>query len=89
LGQKDARDGGQACRKAIEKAYTGHHVYIIANDDTVFHRPTAELVKEHFGSVKWNGSEMEHGTFKGNEGLLGNALARKELGFEPQYTWRK
>ena len=59
LGSKDARDGGQACRKAIEKEYTGHHVYIIANDDTVFHRPTAELVKEHFGSVKWNGSEME------------------------------
>jgi nucleoside-diphosphate-sugar epimerase len=89
---QDARDGAQACRLALEKSYTGHHVYLIANADTVFNAPTSELVERHFSAVEWDPEEMKApaaNRWEGREGLLGIGKARRELGFEPRYTWRE
>ncbi|KAG8850447.1 hypothetical protein FRB96_009692 [Tulasnella sp. 330] len=90
FGYIDTRDAACAIHLALEKDYKGHHIYLIANADTVFNTATAKLVKDHFPGVEWNEAAMRHpeGKFKGNEGLLDIGKARKELGWEPRYSWR-
>jgi nucleoside-diphosphate-sugar epimerase len=92
ISSQDARDGAQAVRKGLESSLTGHHAYIIANADSCFHAPTAELAAEHFKGVQLNAELLKDidtkGEFKGVEGLLSCAKARRDFGFEPQWTWR-
>lgn len=76
----------------MEAGLKGHHVYIIANADTCFHRPTLDLAQEHFAEVSVDTSAFSDidpkGEFKGVETLLSCAKARKDLGFSPQFSWR-
>lgn len=81
-GYIDARDGAQAVLRALDTAKPGFEAYIIAAADTVMTRPNSELVAEVFPGVELRG---ELGT---NDTLLSIAKARRDLGYEPQHSWR-
>jgi nucleoside-diphosphate-sugar epimerase len=82
-GYIDVRDAAASCRNALEAETTGSVNVIIANDDTIMERPSAELVAEVFPDVE------VRGRLTGHETLLSNALARRLLGFEPRHSWRR
>lgn len=81
-GYIDARDLAQACRKAIEADLPGARPYIIAADDTVMTRPSADLMREVFPETPLR-RELQ-----GRETLLSNARAKADFGFDPQWFWR-
>jgi len=81
-GYIDGRDGGQAVLRALELSRPGFDVFIIAAADTVMKRDNASLVAEVFPGVEVHGDLGEHDT------MLSIAKARRELGYEPQYSWR-
>jgi len=74
---------GGAMTLALEADTTGSVNVIIANDDTIMERPSAELLAEVFPGVE------VRGRLTGRETLLSNALARRVLGFEPRHSWRR
>ncbi|MDI1460466.1 NAD(P)-dependent oxidoreductase [Catellatospora sp. KI3] len=78
----DCRDGARAARLALEYQVPGLEVFIIANADSVMHRPSAELAGELFPQVPWKRPVA------GNETLLSIDKARRLLGYEPRYGWR-
>ncbi len=82
-GYIDARDGAQAIERALQTAGPGFERYIIAAADTVMSRPNAELVAEVFPDVPLKGDLGTHDT------LLSIEKARRELGYEPQHSWRE
>jgi nucleoside-diphosphate-sugar epimerase len=81
-GYIDARDGAQAVRLGLESDLTGAEVFVIANDDTVMSRSSASLMAEVFPGVEIRHELGEHET------LLGNAKAKRLLGFAPNHSWR-
>jgi nucleoside-diphosphate-sugar epimerase len=82
-GYIDARDVAGACHAALSATtLTGADNFIIAAEDTVMDRPSADLLDEVFPGVKLT---REIGTY---ETLLAIGKAREVLGFTPQYTWR-
>ena len=78
----DARDAAQACRRALLAEVTGAPAYVIAARDTMMNRPSAALAGEVFPGV---GADRPLGT---DQSLLSSDLARDELGYEPQHSWR-
>jgi len=78
----DARDAAQAVRLALESPLKGAEVFIVANDDTVMSRSSAELMKERFPNVPLR---RELGT---NEALMSSEKAKRLLGFAPKHNWR-
>jgi nucleoside-diphosphate-sugar epimerase len=82
-GYIDARDAAASCRNALEADTTGSVNVIIANDDTIMERPSAELLAEVFPDVEVRGSLVDHET------LLSNALAKRLIGFAPRHGWRQ
>ncbi|SDS97906.1 Nucleoside-diphosphate-sugar epimerase [Friedmanniella luteola] len=81
-GYIDARDGAQAVRLGLVSDLTGAEVFVIANDDTVMSRSSASLMAEVFPGVELRHELGEHET------LLGNAKAKRLLGFAPSHSWR-
>lgn len=81
-GYIDARDGAQAVQRALEVAKHGFERYIIAAADTVMSRPNEELVAEVYPGVPVRGDLGVNST------LLSIDKARRELGYEPQHSWR-
>ncbi len=81
-GYIDARDGAQACRRALELDATGRDVFVIANADTVMSTPSAELAERVFPGVEVRGEVT------GTQTLLSIEKARRVLGYEPQHSWR-
>ena len=81
-GYIDARDGAQAVRLAIERGRPGSHVYIIANADTVVSRPDDALLEEFFPGVERRPLSGPNAT------LLSIDKARRELGYDPHFSWR-
>jgi nucleoside-diphosphate-sugar epimerase len=79
----DSRDVGQACRLALEAKLSGSDNFTIAAADTLMKRPSRELMAEAFPNVR---VDAKLGEF---ETLLSIAKARRVLGYNPQYTWRK
>ena len=79
----DARDGAQAIRKAVEWQATGMHAFIIANADTVMSKSSTDLMAEAFPGVEVRKKLGRHET------LLSIEKARRELGYEPEYSWRE
>ncbi|MFC6222795.1 NAD-dependent epimerase/dehydratase family protein [Hymenobacter artigasi] len=79
----DARDGAQAIRKAVEWQATGMHAFIIANADTVMSKSSTDLMAEVFPGVEVRKKLGQHET------LLSIEKARRELGYEPEYSWRE
>jgi nucleoside-diphosphate-sugar epimerase len=82
-GYIDARDGAQAVRKALDYDATGMDIFIIANADTVMSRSSASLAAEVFPDVKVTKELGEHET------MLSIDKARRVLGYEPRFSWRK
>ncbi|MGH3416783.1 MAG: NAD-dependent epimerase/dehydratase family protein [Actinocrinis sp.] len=79
----DARDGGQAVRRALEYPHPGFEVCVIANADTVMAtRTSASLAAEVFPDVPVTRELGEHET------LLSIDKARRLLGYEPRHSWR-
>ncbi len=81
-GYIDARDGAQAVLKALENAKPGFEAYIIAAADTVMSRDNASLIAEVYPGVEVRGEIGTHDT------LLSINKARRDLGYEPKYSWR-
>jgi nucleoside-diphosphate-sugar epimerase len=82
-GYIDSRDAAQAIRKGLETPLKGFEAFIIANAETVMSRPNKELIAECFPGVPVK-KELEP-----NETLLSIEKARRILGYEPEYSWRK
>jgi nucleoside-diphosphate-sugar epimerase len=82
-GYIDARDCAQAVRKALDLDFVGADNFIIANDDTVMEKTSADLMQEVFPDIPLK-KKLE-----GHETLLSIDKARSVLGFEPEYSWRK
>ena len=80
-GYVDCRDVALACRLGLEAETTGAEVCIIAADDTVMPRPSADLMTEVFPSVPLTRP------VEGRETLLSIDRARRVLGYEPEHRW--
>jgi nucleoside-diphosphate-sugar epimerase len=84
-GYVDVRDVAAACRLALEvpaEAVAGSPAFIIAADDTVMNRPSAELLAEVFPGVPLTREVARFGT------LLAIDRAKKVLGYQPRHSWR-
>lgn len=79
----DARDGAQSIRRSLDSTATGHHVYNIANADSAFVAPTAELVKKVFPNIPYHPVDKNP-----RHSLISIEKARKELGYEPEFNWQ-
>jgi len=81
-GYIDHRDAAQAVRLAVEAdARRGAEVFIVAADDTVMRRPSAELLTGPLAELE------RRAPLEGRATLLSNAKAKRELGFQPAYSW--
>ena len=81
-GYIDVRDVAASCQNALEANISGAHNVIIAADDTIMNRPSAELLRDVFPGVDLR---KEIGEF---ETLLAIDRARDLIGFSPQHSWR-
>lgn len=84
-GYIDARDGAQAVLKSLGSKKEGHHQYLVAAADTVMRTSSEELVKKCFPGVPWTKRDGEGPRVS----LLSIEKARRELGYEPKYTWEE
>jgi nucleoside-diphosphate-sugar epimerase len=78
----DAEDAAQACVDAVEARVEGHHRLIVAAADTLFDRPSAELMAEYFPGVPL-------GPVEGFASLQSSARAQEIIGYRPQHSWRQ
>jgi nucleoside-diphosphate-sugar epimerase len=78
----DGRDGAQAVAKALENGKPGFEAFVIANEDSVMSRSSAELAAEVFPNVKIMKELGQHET------LLSIDKAKRVLGFAPEHSWR-
>lgn len=81
-GYIDARDGAQAVVRSLERSKPGFDAFIIAAADTVMTRDNASLLAEVFPGVDVRGE------LGANDTLLSIAKARRDLGYEPEFSWR-
>jgi len=82
-GYVDSRDTADACVLALESNITGAEVMTIAAPDTIMRQTNAEIVAAAFP-----GCQLRPGTGP-HETLISIAKAKKLLGYNPQWTWRK
>lgn len=78
----DGRDAGQAVAKAVTHQARGFRAFLIVANDTVMPIPTEQILRDRYPDTPRNGEVGEYGS------LLSNERARRELGFEPQHSWR-
>ena len=81
-GYIDARDVAGSVRAALETRIDGAEVCIIAADDTVMTRPSADLMAEVYPTVPMRRAVAGHET------LLAIDRARSVLGYRPEHRWR-
>ena len=79
----DARDVASCVENALKSDITGAHNYNITAEDTIMNTPSAELVKTFFPKAEIADDLGEFQT------LLSIDKAKAEIGYDPQYTWRK
>ena len=82
-GYIDERDGAQAVERALERRGPGFETFIIAAEDTVMERSSAELAQEVFPDV------AVPRPLTGRETLLSIDKARRLLGYAPEHTWQR
>ncbi len=78
----DCRDAAQAVGLSLTANVSGADVFIIAADDTVMNRPSAELMAEYFPATRL---APDLGTY---QSLMSSAKAKRVLGYQPQHSWR-
>ena len=81
FGYVDARDVAQSCRLGLEADISDAEAFIIAADDTVMKRPSADLMAEAFPGAELRDSPHERST------LFGIEKAKRVLGYAPAYSW--
>jgi nucleoside-diphosphate-sugar epimerase len=81
-GYVDGRDVAQSVRRSLEAQVTGAEVFIIAAEDTIMNRPSAELVQKYFPGTTIHEGLAQYGS------LISIEKARKLLGYQPQHSWR-
>lgn len=79
----DMRDAAQVCSRAIAADVEGAREYFITAEDTFMDRPSRELIKTYFPETEISPDLAEYGT------LFSIEKAKRELGYKPEYTWRK
>lgn len=79
----DVRDAVTSCRLALEASISGHEAFYIAASDIRFDAPTASLLREFASDVEVRGS------LEGSASVISIEKARRMLGFEPKFSWRK
>ena len=79
----DARDTADSCVQALESDITGAEVMTIAAVDTVMRQPNEELI-----AACYPGCMLLPGTGP-HETLISIEKARRLIGYDPQWTWRK
>ena len=82
-GYVDSRDIAQAVSKALSAKIEGAETFIIAAADTIMNRPNTELVAAAFPGATLRPGTGEHET------LISIDKARRLLGYEPEWSWRK
>ncbi len=82
-GYVDARDVADACVKALTAAVSGAEAMTIAAPDTIMRQTNAELVAEAFPGCTLRPGTGEHET------LISIEKARRLIGYDPQWTWRR
>jgi len=80
-GYVDCRDVAQACRLGLSAPIQGAEVCIVAAEDTVMTRDSADLMAEVFPDVPLRRP------LHGRETLLGIDHARDVLGYAPAHRW--
>jgi nucleoside-diphosphate-sugar epimerase len=78
----DCRDAAQAVGLSLTAKVSGADVFIIAADDTVMNRPSAELMAEYFPATRLL---PDLGMY---QSLMSSAKAKSVLGYHPQHSWR-
>jgi nucleoside-diphosphate-sugar epimerase len=79
----DVRDAAMACLLAIEKSNLGNDIFHITAPDTIMPDLSKDLVDRYFPNVTLKRP------LEGHETLMSHDKAKKILGYEPRYTWRK
>jgi nucleoside-diphosphate-sugar epimerase len=82
-GYVDSRDTADSCVLALEAPITGAEVMTIAAPDTVMKQTNNELVALAFPGVKLRPGTGPHDTLSGID------RARRLIGYNPQWTWRR
>lgn len=82
-GYADVRDLAVGFRLALEKESVVQGAYYIVADDAFCPMPLAEAAPRAFAGI---GDMAAHLT--GTESGISNAKAKRELGFQAQYSWR-
>ena len=82
-GYVDSRDTADACVQALESDISGAEVMTIAAPDTIMRQINSELVETCFPGCRILPGTGEHET------LISISAARKLIGYDPQWTWRK
>lgn len=78
----DCRDAAQAVGLSLTADISGADVFIIAADDTVMNRPSAELMAEYFPTTRL---PPDLGMY---QSLMSSVKASRILGYHPQHSWR-
>lgn len=78
----DCRDTALAVELSLSAHISGADVFIIAANDTVMNRPSAELMAEYFPTTRL---PENLGTF---QSLMSSAKAQRILGYNPRHSWR-
>ena len=79
----DARDGARLIRLAVESPPDGHERYLAAAGDNYLGVPTTEAIEAAWGDL------AAACDIKGDDSAFSTAKARRELGWEPAYSWRE
>jgi nucleoside-diphosphate-sugar epimerase len=79
----DSRDVAQSCVKGIEADVTGAPVMTIAAPDTLMTQTNEELLALAFPGCRLRPGIGSHDT------LISIETARRLIGYEPEWTWRK
>ena len=78
----DVRDVAQMVRLCVEKDGLGLQVFNTFASESTQLTATAELLARFYPKVPVRGEMAEHGA------AVSNAKARRQLGFEPRFSWR-
>ncbi|MBX3065084.1 MAG: NAD(P)-dependent oxidoreductase [Anaerolineae bacterium] len=78
----DCRDAAQAVALSLTAELSGAENFIIAADETVMTRPSADLMAEYFPTTHLRAGL---GTY---QSLMSSEKAKALLGYLPQYHWR-
>jgi nucleoside-diphosphate-sugar epimerase len=81
-GYVDARDVAQATRRALQSRLDGCDSYLIAAADTCMTLPSRDLMAAVYPDVPIRAPIDGHTT------LLSIDKARRDLGYQPQHSWR-